>query len=216
MAQGLGPCKYTTSGEKIDLTREQIDILQYMRANARSSIKQIAEKSGYSYKHVRRVIEQFAAGNAVHLTLALNLTSSGQINLILKSRLSDMTVDPNEVANWVACRYPEEHWFSFFTPQTDNVIHYMTVKHPAEIERMANEVISHTQIDEIEAAIIYSALKSEGRTKCFLESHAASDVGIAQEATVSMIRQTGQVSLTRAENGETTIFGEADRKYPWE
>jgi hypothetical protein len=45
----------------------------------------------------------------------------------------------------------------------------MTVNHPSEIEKILQEVLQQSQIDEVEASIIYSILQLDGRTQQFLK-----------------------------------------------
>ncbi len=168
-SMGNGRCKFTTRGEYIQLSRRQIDVLQYLVGNARVPTKTIADELGCSQKAVRKLIRRFIECNGIHLTLSLNLNQCGQINFILRSRLRDLRADPREVSEWLKARYPQAHWFTFFAPRSDSLIHYMTVTNPKEIHDMLHEVIKHPYIDDVEANIIYSIYKSESRTQQYLQ-----------------------------------------------
>jgi len=164
-----GNCKFTTRGQKIDLSPIEVDLLRFLVRNSRTPIKTITDCTGYSTKLVRRVMRKFIQCNGIHLTLKLNLSQCGQINFILRTRLRDMTVQADEIADWVSCRYPEELWFTLFAPRSDSLLHYMTVRQPQSIERVIREAIKHPRIEDVEATIIYSMFKSEGRTQQFLK-----------------------------------------------
>ena len=166
-----GNCRFTTRGDEIQLTSNDIKILQFLVRNARTPIKSISDHTGLNQKLVRRIIRKFTNCNGIHLTLRLNLLQCGRINILVKTRLSDMRADSDEIAQWVACRFPREHWFTVFAPRTDCLIHYMTVNHPSEIEIVLHELLQHSQIDEVEASIIYSMLQLDGRTQQFLQKH---------------------------------------------
>jgi DNA-binding Lrp family transcriptional regulator len=178
IGQDKGNCRFTTRGDEIQLTSNDIKVLQFLVKNARTPIKTISNHTGLSQKIIRRIVRKFINCNGIHFTLQINLLQCGRINILVKTRLSDMRVDPDEIAQWVACRFPREHWFTIFAPRTDSLIHYMTVNHPPEIESILQEVLQHSQIDEVEASIIYSTLKSNGRTQQFLKKHL---VGLTQE-----------------------------------
>jgi DNA-binding Lrp family transcriptional regulator len=169
--QDKGNCRFTTRGDEIKLTNDDIKVLQFLVRNARTPIKTISNHTGLSQKLVRRIIRKFTNCNGIYFTLRLNLSQCGRINVLVKTRLSDMRADPDEIAQWVACRFPREHWFSVFAPRTDCLIHYMTVNHPSEIEIVLQELLQHSQIDEVEASIIYSMLQLDGRTKQFIQKH---------------------------------------------
>ncbi|MGY5852904.1 MAG: AsnC family transcriptional regulator [Candidatus Thorarchaeota archaeon] len=165
---GVGRCKFTTSGEKIELSKAEVDILRFLTRNGRTPIKTMSDHTGYSPKYIRKLVSQFIACKGIHLTLRLDLSQCGRINFILRTRLRDMRVEPEDVTHWVACRYPEEYWFSLYAPRSDSLFHYMTVRQPNDIEAMLHEAIQQPSIDEVEPGIIYSMFKSEGRTQEFL------------------------------------------------
>jgi DNA-binding Lrp family transcriptional regulator len=164
-----GNCRFTTRGDEIQLTSDDIKVLQFLVRNARTPIKIISDHTGLGQKFVRRIIRKFTNCNGIHLTLRLNLLQCGRINVLIKTRLSDMRANPDEIAQWVACRFPEEHWFTVFAPRTDCLIHYLIVNHPSEIESILHEILRHPQIDEVEASIIYTILQLDDRTQQFLQ-----------------------------------------------
>ena len=133
------------------------------------------------------------------MTIKLNLTQCGHINFILKTWLTDAGVNPKESAEWVAGRYPEEHWFSFFAPRSDCVIHYMTVRYPNDINAIVNEVIKHPHVDDVEAGMIYSMYKSNGRAEEFLQRCAGGLRGLA------LTRAPGQMSKARQEEKDWVL-----------
>ncbi|MHA2425556.1 MAG: AsnC family transcriptional regulator [Candidatus Thorarchaeota archaeon] len=164
-----GDCRFTTRGSKISLTRKQYQILRFLTSNARMPVNQISELTGFSAKFIRRVIRQFIECDAVNLTLRLNLPSSGKINFILKYGLNEETTGPVDATGLVTDIYPEEHWFTFYDPDAENMLHYLTAKNMKDVGHIIQEVSNLPYTDGVEAHIIYSSMKSEGRTKAYLQ-----------------------------------------------
>ncbi len=167
-----GDCRFTTRGGKINLTRNQLEILKYLVSNARMPVNQISELTGFSAKFIRRVIRRFIESDAVNLTLRLNLPSSGRINFILKYGLDEDTSGPIDATEFITEIYPEEHWFTFFDPDADNMLHYMTARSIRDVEHIIQEINNLHYTESIEAHIIYSSMKSEGRTRGYLQEYA--------------------------------------------
>ncbi|MFW9849145.1 MAG: winged helix-turn-helix transcriptional regulator, partial [Candidatus Thorarchaeota archaeon] len=167
-----GDCRFTTRGGKINLTRNQLEILKYLVSNARMPVNQISELTGFSAKFIRRIIRRFIESDAVNLTLRLNLPSSGRINFILKYGLNEDTSGPIDATGFITEIYPEEHWFTFFDPDADNMLHYMTARSIRDVEHILQEINNLHYTEGVEAHIIYSSMKSEGRTRGFIQEYA--------------------------------------------
>lgn len=164
-----GDCRFTTRGSNIKLTKNQTTILRFLTSNARMPVNQISELTGFSAKFIRRVIRNFIECDAVNLTLRLNLPSSGRINFILKYRLNEETTGPVDATELITDIYPEEHWFTFFDPDAEDMLHYMTAKSITDVEHIFQEINQLPYSEGVEANIIYSTMKSEGRTRSFLQ-----------------------------------------------
>ncbi|MHA1908028.1 MAG: AsnC family transcriptional regulator [Candidatus Thorarchaeota archaeon] len=164
-----GDCRFTTRGGKIKLTRNQTEILRHLTSNARMPVNQISELTGLSAKFIRRVIRNFVECDAVNITLRLNLPSSGRINFILKYGLNEDTTGPVDATGFITDIYPEEHWFTFFDPDADNMLHYMTAKSIKDVENIIQEISHLPHTEGVEAHIIYSSMKAEGRTRAYLQ-----------------------------------------------
>jgi hypothetical protein len=79
-----------------------------------------------------------------------------------------MRVSPEEITEYISTRYPYEHWFTLFAPRTDCLLHYFTVSQASAIEQIIRGAIRHPLVEDVEATIIYSTIKSSGRTRGYL------------------------------------------------
>jgi hypothetical protein len=66
------------------------------------------------------------------------------------------------------------------------------MNHPPEIESVLQEVLKNSKIDEVEASIIYSMLKSDGRTQQFLKKRLAD---LTEEDWAPSVPSTHKVAL---------------------
>ena len=163
-----GSCRYTTTGGKIMLDDQELKILKHLAYNARMSIAEISDITGYSPKLVSEIIQRFQDCSGINLTVRLNLPSSGRVNFMLKYDLNEMSTGPKDAAEFMTDIYPEEHWFSYHNEVKNEMLHYMTVQHVRDLSNVAKEISNLPYTEDVSARIIYSSMKSEGRTRSFL------------------------------------------------
>lgn len=172
--------KYTSRGGKVNLSKAQIEILQHLVRNARISVKELSDYTGYSQRFIQELLDQFVECTGVNLTVKLNLPASGDINYILRSRQRLKQADPYNVSKWMAVKYPSSYWYTLHVPGDNSMIHYMTARYAAEIEAIVQDVIGQPLMEDVEARVVHSALKSDGRTQCYLDK-CESDYGTLKQ-----------------------------------
>lgn len=160
-----GDCRFTTRGSRIKLTRDQIAILRHLTMNARMPVNQISDLTGLSAKSIRRIIHHFVECDAIHLTLKLNLPSSGKINFLVRYGLNETASGPIDATGLVTDLYPEEHWFTFYEPDSNEMLHYMTARNVRDVENITHELRHLPYSEDVKTQIIYSTMKTEGRTR---------------------------------------------------
>jgi len=176
-------CMFATRGGAVTLNRNEVTVLRALVNNARASIKRVSEITGYGSKQVRRIIYSLSRCRGVFFTIMLNLPSCGEINVILRTRIRDKRATPCDLATWMCERFPEEHWFTFHSPQTDELMHYMTTKSFSDIDRIVHETSLQDGVEDIRAEIIHSAMRYAGRTEQFLKNNGLESInGVVSHA----------------------------------
>ncbi len=165
-----GDCKFTTRGSRIKLTRNQVAVLRQLTMNARMPVNQISDLTGLTAKSIRRVIQHFVECDAIHLTLRLNLPSSGKVNFLIRYGMNESTTGPMDATGLVTDLYPEEHWFTFYEPETNEMVHYMTANNVRDVESITQEIRHLPHSEDVDTQIIYSSMKAEGRTPGFIHN----------------------------------------------
>ncbi|MFW9919868.1 MAG: AsnC family transcriptional regulator [Candidatus Thorarchaeota archaeon] len=163
-----GSCKYTSSGGRTQLDEHQLKVLKYLAYNARMSITEISDLTGFSPKMISETIHEFQECSGINLTLRLNLPSSGGVNFMLKYRLNERSTGPKDAAEFMTDIYPEEHWFTFYNEDRSEMLHYMTVKHVKDLGFVSKEISNLPYAEDVNARIIFSTMKSEGRMNSYL------------------------------------------------
>ncbi|MFW9975684.1 MAG: hypothetical protein ACFFDQ_10485, partial [Candidatus Thorarchaeota archaeon] len=65
--------------------------------------------------------------------------------------------------------YPEEHWFTFFDPEAEEMLHYMTASNIMDVQYVIQEISHLPYTDGVEAHIIYSTMKAKSKTMTFFQ-----------------------------------------------
>lgn len=164
-----GDCRYTTRGSKINLNQEQLNVLRHLVYNARAPVNSIADSTGYSTKQIYQMIREFIECDGINLTLQLNLPSSGMINFIMKYRIDSDRTGPFDATGLVTDLYPEEHWFTFFDPEAEEMLHYMTASNIMDVQHVIQEISHLPYTEDVEAHIIYSTMKAKSKTMAFFQ-----------------------------------------------
>ncbi|MFW9848919.1 MAG: winged helix-turn-helix transcriptional regulator [Candidatus Thorarchaeota archaeon] len=167
-----GQCKFAKKGEKVDLTKEELELLWYLVRNSRVPIKTLSRQTGYTIKQVRRIVGQILQNPGIHFTTHLNLVASGDINIVLAADCEDIST-PAKIALHLSKRFPQEHWFSMNTIDRNTLYSYMTTKHLAQVEQIMESTQTYPNVYNVDAKIVYSVLKSEGRSEQFINDFAA-------------------------------------------
>ncbi len=165
-----GSCKYSSTGKKLVLDQVQLSILQCLVHNGRMSIREISSRTGHGPRQVRDVIRLFQACEGVHLTIKLNLTSTGRINFVLRYELNEHGTSPSDASSFMTEIYPEEHWYSFHNPSKNEMLHYMTVRSLRDVQTVIQEIGNLPYSENVAAHVVYSTMKSDGRTRAFLQN----------------------------------------------
>ncbi|MFW9909631.1 MAG: Lrp/AsnC family transcriptional regulator [Candidatus Thorarchaeota archaeon] len=166
-----GSCRYFTRGEKAELGKPHFDVLNCLMINARVPVNIIALRTGYNVKQVRRILKELMRNKGVHITLRLNLPSYGDVNFLLEMWGRFDRSKPVEVAEWLGTTFPQEYWYSMNTINRNSVLSYMTANDLTRVEEIIGHVYNQGTIDNVQARIIYSVLRTDGKSEHFIRNH---------------------------------------------
>ena len=167
-----GQCNYATAGDRAELDGPQLDILRCLLKNARTPVNTISKYTGYAIKQVRGILQQLQEHSGVHFTIRLNLPSSGDINFLLGFDYENKSSPPTKTIDQLSYQFPKEHWFSTNVSKFNTVMNYMIAKDMGKVEDIIDFAVSSDEIKNVETKMIFSSLKSDGRTERYLKDYA--------------------------------------------
>ena len=164
-------CKFAKKGKPVQVTTDQMEVLWHLVKNSRIPAKALSRYTGQTIKHVRRILKEILQNPGIHFTTQLNLVSSGDINFLLSVDCNRITT-PGKIADQLSMRFPQEHWFSMNTIERNSLYAYMTAKNLRRVEEIIETTSMNENIYNVDAKIIYSVMKSEGRSERFIRDFA--------------------------------------------
>ncbi|MDF1541036.1 MAG: winged helix-turn-helix transcriptional regulator [Candidatus Thorarchaeota archaeon] len=177
-------CKYASRGKKAEFSFQQMNVLGHLAADARMPFQELAEKTGYKQKRLRRILKELDESGAVHFTISMNNTPESCISFILKIGFHESKVTPRELASWIEEEFGREYWISFLLANKPVLINYMTTDNLSKIETIIRRMKTSEYIDDVETMLIYHIEKNSGN-----------GLGISQNASPTGVLEVSPIAI---------------------
>jgi DNA-binding Lrp family transcriptional regulator len=163
--------KYSTRGKRVVFTSQQLKVMNFLVNDARISILDLAKKTGFKPKRVRRILKQLEECEGVHFTIVLNPCVKDCISFVLKLRFSEARATPGDIVIWLEEQFPLEYWMSFLLSSKPVIVNYMTSECLTRIESIIRKLKQAPFISDVETLLIYHIEKSEDETALVSSVH---------------------------------------------
>jgi len=155
-------CKYASRGRKAEFNNQQMRVLNHLTTDARMSIQDLSERTGYKPKRLRRILRELDESGAVHFTITMNTSPESCISFILKIGFQENIMAPEDITSWIEEEFPREYWISFLLASKPILINYMTTDNLSKIETIIRKMKSANYITDVETMLIYHIEKKVG------------------------------------------------------
>ncbi|MFX1482260.1 MAG: winged helix-turn-helix transcriptional regulator [Promethearchaeota archaeon] len=143
-------------GEKIELTKLQLRVLNHLIDNPRISIVELAESSGLTARRVRRIVEELQQGNAINFSIFWNMGKGGLTEALLRIEV-DETVSSNEsIIEMLHKDYPLEFWTPFVSATSPVIFARFVVEELETIEAIARQVRKAPFVKTLSTLVFFS------------------------------------------------------------
>ena len=96
----------------IDFTNEEKEVLRHMMDEPRISINEIVERTGKSYRRIKKILDDIIDARKVRFGLQWNPNAKGNEMFILKMDLASEVPFEN-IDTWLEKDFPDNYWWSF-------------------------------------------------------------------------------------------------------
>lgn len=154
-------CKYNSRGKKVEFSSEHLETLKYLASDARMPIQELAEKTGFKPKRLRRILRELMDGGGVHFTISLNPISRNCISFILRMSFDETLTSSEEVVTMLEDEFPLEYWMTFMLTSRPVLVNYMTCYNLAKVENLLRRMKQIPYLHNVETMLIYHIEKPQ-------------------------------------------------------
>jgi len=136
-------------GGKIQLTKADLKVLKVLIEDARLPISEIAKRTGFTARRVRRILDHFLETDSIWTAVRWNLNASDYIQFLMKTTYDERAIKADELVAWLKDTYQMKYWDTYFSATSPEVFVEFVVDNLREVDQLQR---SMKKADFIKAA----------------------------------------------------------------
>ena len=123
-------------GGKAELKKADLRVLKVLVDDARMPIREIAEKTGFTSPHVKRILDHFLETDSIWTTARWNLGAGGCIQFLMRTTYDERAITADELETWLRKSFPRKYWDSYFVATAPEVFVEFVVDNLQDVEQI--------------------------------------------------------------------------------
>jgi DNA-binding Lrp family transcriptional regulator len=123
-------------GGKIQLTKADLKVLKVLLDDARMPIIEIAKRTGFTSRRVRRILDNFLETESIWTAVRWNMNASDYIQFLMKTSYDERATKVDDLASWLKESYPLKYWDVYFAATSPEVFVEFVVDNLREVEEL--------------------------------------------------------------------------------
>ena len=144
-----------TRGKKVVFSRDQLRVLRCLTIDSRLPISQIASKTSFTPRRVRKILHDLQEGGGIHTYALYNLFELGDLEYRLRIRYDDAQITGREVVMALYKKHPEVFLWSTITTNEPIVDVGLFIDRPGKGPPIAAEIQAAPYIKSVEDFVTY-------------------------------------------------------------
>ncbi|MFW9965074.1 MAG: Lrp/AsnC family transcriptional regulator [Candidatus Sifarchaeia archaeon] len=144
-----------TRGKKVTFSRDQLRVIRCLTIDSRLPISQIANKTGFTPRRVRRILRDLQEGCGIHTYVLYYPWELGDLEYRMRIRYYDSKVTGHDVAMALYKRHPEVFFWSTITTNEPIVDVGLIIDRPGKGPPIANEIKAAPFTKSVEDFLTY-------------------------------------------------------------
>lgn len=144
-----------TRGKKVTFTHHQLRVLRCLYDNARMPVAQIAQRTSFTPRRVRKILRELEEGEGIHITVGYNIFALGDMEYRLKIHFDPSQASAQDIIMDLYQKYPEEFWWSSITTNEPVVDVGLIIDHPGKVIPVIRDLKEASFIKSIEDFVSY-------------------------------------------------------------
>ncbi|MFX1368063.1 MAG: winged helix-turn-helix transcriptional regulator [Promethearchaeota archaeon] len=142
-----------SKGNKMELSQLHRIILKHLTEDPRMTIADLARRTGFSARRVRRHVVELVESNAVLFTVGLELDEAGSIPYLARILWDERKVTHDVVVDWLREQYPRSLWEWYVSVSEPVVFCLFTAEHLNEVEELVRNVRNKEYIERVKITV---------------------------------------------------------------
>ncbi len=142
-----------------DFTKDQLLLLHYLKDDPRMQVTELAAKTKFSPKRVRKILNIFHQTRCVVFTIVRNLSAAKHTGALVRITIDETQTTPEDFARWIVEAYPFEFRMIFAVVDKPNQLWLsISAPHIQTIDAIAETIRSTPFTQHTDALVLFGAV----------------------------------------------------------
>ena len=135
----LFPILYDRGGRK-ELTKVDLRVIKALLEDARMPISEIADRTGFTARRVRRILNDFLETDSIWIVLRWNMNSSGYTQFLVRTTYDEKLVKSTELIDWLKETFPMKYWYTYLSAASPEAFIEFVVDELNDVEEITRTI----------------------------------------------------------------------------
>ncbi len=142
-------------GKKVTFSTSQLNVLRCLFDDARMPVSQIAQRTGFTARRVRKILRELMDGEGIFIFVAQNIFALGDMEYRLKIHYDESKAKGSDIIKGVYNKYPDTFWWASITTNEPLVDIGLIIDRPGTAVPIINEVKDAPYTRSVEDYVSY-------------------------------------------------------------
>lgn len=147
--------QYVYLGQKMDLSKPQLNVLKHLWRDARTPATEIAKLTNYTARRVQQIIRDLNKSHGLYFTVITRFSAGGVVPFLIIIDYNEGKVAPHEVVKWIQDHFPFEYWNTWQLADQPKLYHFCTSTDLQSVDRLTNTVKDAPFAQHVESRVLF-------------------------------------------------------------
>jgi DNA-binding Lrp family transcriptional regulator len=147
--------QYVYLGQKVELSKPQVNVLKHLWRDARTPATEIARMTNYTPRRVQQIIRKLVTSQGLYFTVITRFSAAGIVPFLVSIDYDENKVEPHKAVKWLQDRFPFEYWNTWRLANQPRLYHFCTTADIQSVDKMTNTVKDAPFANHVESHVLY-------------------------------------------------------------
>lgn len=145
-------------GGVIELKPAQKKILSYLMVNARLPISELAKRTRFGARRVRRLLDEMVESRGIQFAIKYNPNKEDEMDFIVKIGYDTKVMTGTDLGSLIEKHFPREYFRSHFSAIEPTLFSVFTIEHLIDVEKVITKLRKIKGILDTEVLLYYNSI----------------------------------------------------------